>query len=102
MTFDHATRRRIAGGTFWLRIVLAAAGLLVVGQVSGQADYPRRAIRIIVPYEAGGGTDKLARVLAQRLQEQLGQPVIVENKAGAATISGPWRSPVRSPTATPF
>jgi tripartite-type tricarboxylate transporter receptor subunit TctC len=71
-----------------LRFVLAAAALLCVSHVHAQNDYPVRPIRIVVPYEPGGGTDKLARTLSQRLGERLGQPVIVENKAGAATNLG--------------
>ena len=47
--------------------------------------YPSRPVTFISPYLAGGGIDLLARLLAQRLQQQLGQPFVVENKAGAAT-----------------
>ena len=52
------------------------------------AGYPDHPIRLIVPYAAGGGTDIVARMLAQRLTDSLGQQVIVENHAGAATQSG--------------
>jgi tripartite-type tricarboxylate transporter receptor subunit TctC len=62
--------------------------LACVGHVQAQADYPVRPIRIVVPYEAGGGTDKLARAMGLRLAERLGQPVVVENKAGASTNIG--------------
>ncbi len=53
-----------------------------------QAAFPERTVRIVVPYAAGGFTDVLARVLAQRLGERLGQSVIVENKPGASTMLG--------------
>ncbi len=53
-----------------------------------RAAFPERTVRIVVPYAAGGFTDVLARVLAQRLGERLGQSVIVENKPGASTMLG--------------
>jgi tripartite-type tricarboxylate transporter receptor subunit TctC len=46
-------------------------------------DYPARAIRLILPFPPGGGTDTLGRILAQRLNETLGQPVLIENRPGA-------------------
>lgn len=51
-------------------------------------DYPNKPIRIVVPYAAGGMTDVVARVLGQKLGERLGQPIVVDNKPGAATILG--------------
>ena len=48
------------------------------------ADYPARAIKMIVPFAPGGGTDVLGRIIAQRLSEQWGQPVVVENQPGAS------------------
>ena len=52
------------------------------------ADYPTRAIRWIVPYPPAGTTDVLARIMAQRLSETLGQQVVVENKPGAGNNIG--------------
>ena len=52
------------------------------------ADYPSRAIKIIIPQAAGGGTDLLGRKVAQKLSEQLKQTTIVENKAGAGSLIG--------------
>jgi tripartite-type tricarboxylate transporter receptor subunit TctC len=63
------------------------AALALVGAFSAPAaaqDYPSRAINIIVPLAPGGGTDLLARVLAEKLREKFGQPVTVENRSGAA------------------
>ena len=50
--------------------------------------FPTKPVRIIVPYTAGGGTDAVARPLAQRLSEKWGQPVIIENRPGAGTAIG--------------
>src|SRR4051794_36772598 len=66
--------------------ILAAVALLgLVGPPSGAAadDYPTRQIKIIVPFPAGAGPDQVARMLGQRLQEALGQTVVIENRAGA-------------------
>lgn len=51
-------------------------------------DFPSRAITIIVPQPPGGGTDIISRIVAQQLSEQLGKPVVIENKAGAGTLVG--------------
>jgi tripartite-type tricarboxylate transporter receptor subunit TctC len=65
---------------------LAAAAMLPASARSATAQtYPTRPVRLIVGYSAGGTADIVARVIAQRLTERLGQPVVVENKAGATT-----------------
>jgi tripartite-type tricarboxylate transporter receptor subunit TctC len=55
---------------------------------SGSADYPKRAVKVIVPFAPGGALDTVARLVSQRLTERLGQPFIIENKPGAANIIG--------------
>src|SRR5262245_31421186 len=84
-----------AGSGFAHRLAAlsAAAGLactltLTPAAAQGTADaeaYPNRAVRIIVPFPAGGPTDILSRVVAQRLSEVWGQPVVIENQPGANT-----------------
>ncbi|WP_231859879.1 hypothetical protein [Bordetella parapertussis] len=77
------------------------AAFACVAAASTAQDYPARPVHLIVPYPPGGGTDVVARAVAQRLQAELGQPVVVESKPGAARSSAPaaWRGPRR--TATP-
>ena len=64
------------------RITACCAALLFSGAVLAQA-YPAHPVKIIVPFAPGGPTDAMARILAQKLTEDLGQPFVVENRAGA-------------------
>jgi tripartite-type tricarboxylate transporter receptor subunit TctC len=66
-------------------LALAAATTASGGVAAQAANYPTRPIRILVGYAAGGAVDVIARAVAQRLQADLGQPVIVENKPGAGS-----------------
>ena len=73
---------------------LSAAILAVVLAIAASPaasfaeDFPARAVTIIVPQPPGGGTDIISRIVAQQLSEQLGKPVVVENKPGAGTLVG--------------
>ena len=67
--------------------LLLLAYVTVLGSVHAQ-NYPNRPLRIVVPYPPGGGTDVVARTLAQKMNELMGQPVIVDNRAGANGIIG--------------
>jgi tripartite-type tricarboxylate transporter receptor subunit TctC len=69
-----------------LQALVAAAAL--AGGAAGAETWPSRPITLIVPFPAGGTTDVLARALAERLQQSLGQPVIVESKPGAGSTLG--------------
>ena len=63
-------------------LLFAGAGMLATPALA-QSDYPTRPIRVIVPFLAGGILDALGRLLAERLQRQMGQPFVVENRPGA-------------------
>jgi tripartite-type tricarboxylate transporter receptor subunit TctC len=54
-----------------------------VAWAQGEANYPTRPIRMVVGFAAGGGNDLLARIIGQKLSENIGQPVVIENKTGA-------------------
>jgi tripartite-type tricarboxylate transporter receptor subunit TctC len=74
-----ATAASLAGGTTLMSLPSAAFG----------ADaFPSKAIRIVVPYAPGGGTDVVGRALAQAMSKDLGQPIIIDSKAGAGTVIG--------------
>ena len=71
-----------------VHVALALSTTALPSALLAQAAYPNRQIRFIVPFAAGGGGDAVARLLAQRLGEQIGETVAVENKAGAGGIIG--------------
>jgi tripartite-type tricarboxylate transporter receptor subunit TctC len=84
--------RRRKGTMLKSAIAATSLALALLAAPAAQAQsstYPNRTVRIIVPYAAGGGTDIVARLVAQRLQESLGQTVIVENRPGASGMLGP-------------
>ncbi|MES2384314.1 MAG: tripartite tricarboxylate transporter substrate binding protein [Pseudomonadota bacterium] len=64
-----------------------ACGLTFTGTAQAQA-YPNKAIKLVIPYAVGGSTDQTGRLVAQSLSARLGQPVVVENRAGAGGTVG--------------
>jgi tripartite-type tricarboxylate transporter receptor subunit TctC len=72
-------------------VLLAALGLVCAGLAADAQVYPSRSITLVVPYPAGGPTDTVARVLAERMKASLGQTLVVENVSGAGGSIGVGR-----------
>src|ERR1700755_2660567 len=72
----------------FVRIAATALSACLVPPPVSAADYPDHAIKMVVPFAAGGGTDVLARIIAQNLNSKWGQPVVVENQPGASGAIG--------------
>lgn len=73
---------------FCLQIVAATLALAAGPALAQSAAWPAKPIRFVVPYPAGGGTDYVARLIGERLSKSVGQPVVVDNKSGAAGAIG--------------
>src|ERR1700736_236909 len=72
----------------FLHLAAGAAAVLVVPRVASAQPFPTRPITLVVPVAAGGGVDTAARILSEKLQDKLKQPVVVENRPGAGSMIG--------------
>jgi tripartite-type tricarboxylate transporter receptor subunit TctC len=72
----------------FLRLIAGGLMLAAASHAPAQGAYPTQPVRWIVPYVAGGGTDNLARALAEAMSPSLGQPIVIDNRPGASTNIG--------------
>src|SRR5882757_9994014 len=71
-----------------IRSIMLLAVLALAAHVTFAQDYPSKPIRLIVPFAAGGGSDFVGRLIGQKLSDQMGQSVVVDNRPGAASLVG--------------
>src|SRR5262245_55278739 len=81
MHVDGLTRRTLLAGT-------AATSAVALTRPASAQSYPQRPVKIIVPYAPGGGTDIWSRLIAAQIEREFGQPLVVDNRAGGASIVG--------------
>src|ERR1051326_476297 len=83
-----------------MRPLLLAAALALIAAPAQAQQYPSRPVTIMVPFAAGGGSDLLARLVAQKLEERLGKPFIIENPPGARTTLAAMQAVRSTPDGT--
>ena len=71
-----------------IRIIGAGALALTTAAMAAAADYPARPVRLVVPLPPGGATDVLARIIGQKMTEDWGQQIVVDNRPGASGLLG--------------
>src|SRR5262245_46447068 len=76
----------------FLHLAASVIALSVVWPIASGQTYPSRPITMIVPFAAGGGTDVTARIVSEHMSRTLGQPIIIENIAGAGGTTGSTRA----------
>src|SRR5262245_63493 len=107
LPYYHKIRYRLAAGTSEramasLKLISAVIALVLAGEVASAEQWPTRPVTMVVPSAAGGGGDVFGRVLAPRLAELLGQPVIIENVGGAGGMTGTSRVAKAAPDGYQF
>src|SRR6266700_1182528 len=89
---EESMNGRIARG-----LALAVAAGALYGGAHAQDKWPSRPVRLISTSVAGGNIDVMCRIIAEKLSLRLGQPVVVDNKPGAATVLGTAEAPTAQP-----
>jgi tripartite-type tricarboxylate transporter receptor subunit TctC len=91
MAASEGSPPRAEGGILMLTrrsmLAVSSAWLFSAAEAAAQ-EWPQRSVRVIVPFGPGGGADIIGRIVAQSLQEKLGQPVVIENRPGAGGTLG--------------
>src|SRR5258707_732638 len=73
----------------WIAFAMVSALMMATAAAQERPDaFPTRSIKIVVPFPAGGPSDVLARLIGQKMSEDWGQPVVIENRPGANTVVG--------------
>jgi tripartite-type tricarboxylate transporter receptor subunit TctC len=86
-TLQKSSSKRRNMGLALASLLLIGTGIFLSQQAHAQ-NYPNRPVKIIVPFATGGPADNYARFMAQRLQENLGQNFVIDNKPGAGSVIG--------------
>lgn len=72
----------------FIAVTIGALALIMAGNALAQKNYPTRPIRVVVPFPAGGNVDVFSRVLFRYVEQDLGQPIVIDNRGGANSIVG--------------
>src|SRR5215470_13695628 len=84
----------------FLQLAASAAALPAVSRIAWAQTYPTRPITMVVPFPAGGGTDLIARALAERMRVSLGRSIVIENVGGGNGTIGAGRVARAAPDGT--